>query len=316
MSRSAIFLGDVAEALRALAPGDDATAAEIVRLLGIEPSQRASAPRETVVPPPDDNEPLPAPAPPPPEPSTVTESYRYIPSSLHSETLSPGPSAALRLPGHEPRLDVGPSEREEPRLPLAPLLRTSSARAILTASLSTEIVTGVDIEKALGVIARREPFDRLPLRAIRSLRRGVQLLVDKSAGMAPYFRDQAWLSAWIGRVVGRQRMELASFAGVPQRGLHHGLRRMRPYQLPPRRTPIILLTDLGIARPPSLDNAAGPAEWLAFASMARHAGCPVVAFVPYPRERWPRELSGMMHILRWDRQLTADRAAKGVTARR
>ena len=314
MSRPAIFLGDVAEALRALEPGDDRTAAAIVRLLGIEPSQRKTFPRAASValPRPDVAEPLPE----PPEPVTVPESYRYVPSNLRSQTLEAGSPAALRVPGHETRLDVGSSEREEPRLPLAPLLRTTSARAILAASLSTEIVTGIDVEKALVVIARHEPFDRLPLRTIRSLRRGVQLLVDKSAGMAPYFRDQAWLAAWIARVVGPHRMELASFAGVPQRGLHRGLRRMRPYQLPPRRTPIVLLTDLGIARPPSLDNAAGTAEWLTFASMARHAGCPVIAFVPYPRERWPRSLRGAMHILRWDRQLTADRAAKGVASRR
>jgi hypothetical protein len=38
--------------------------------------------------------------------------------------------------------------------------------------------------------------------------------------MMPFFRDQAWLTQWIVRVIGRQQMEIASFTRAPQYGLH------------------------------------------------------------------------------------------------
>lgn len=31
-------------------------------------------------------------------------------------------------------------------------------------------------------------------------------------------------------------------------------------------------------------------EWLRFASIIQKTGCSLVAFVPYPKERWPKPL--------------------------
>jgi hypothetical protein len=316
MSCSSIFIADVAAALDALDVRDEATERRIMALLGVEPVEvEEEGPPSVEITGRAEVEIGPLVIEPPPD-TQVFRSYRYIPSVVESVSPKGGTTPALRpLVGAAP-LTIGPSERDEPRPPLTPLLRASSTRAILSASLSTETATGVDIRRAVGIIVRREPFDRLPLKMIRSVRRGAQLLLDKSAGMSPFFRDQAWLSEWIARVVGRQRIEIASFAGVPQHGLHRGLKRIRAYRPPPRGTPVVLLTDLGIAQAPSLDNVAGPAEWLAFAALARRAGCPLIAFVPYPSERWSAALQRAMTILRWDRHLTAGGAAKRVASAR
>ena len=314
MRRSSIFLGDAAAALEALEPGDAETEQRIFDLLDlptVEPARVHDEPAATETA--RDTASV-ADVEPPPDPNALP-SYRYVPSSLESESPRVGSTPSLRPLDGAPPLALESSERDEPRLPLTPLTRVASTRAILSASLSTDVAVGVDVQRAVGIIARREPFDHLPVRTIRTVRRGVQLLVDKSVGMAPYLRDQSWLSEWIIRVVGRQRVEIASFTGVPQRGLHRGLRRLRAYRPPPSGTPIVVLTDLGIAYP-LLDNAAGPADWLAFASLARHAGCPVTAFVPYPSARWPPGLDRIMTILQWDRQLTARQAAKRVFGRR
>jgi hypothetical protein len=313
MSCSSIFVADVAAALEALDVRDDATERRIMELLGVEPIEEAHAPNVATIPLPDDDAACSAAEPPP---THVPQSYRYIPSAVHSFSPQRAAAPALRLQMGGERLAIGLSERDEPPLLLTPLLRASSVRAILSASVSTEIVTGLDTRRAIGIIARREPFDRLPLKMINSVRRGVQLLLDKSGGMSPYLRDQAWLTGWMARVIGRQRMEIGSFSGVPQRGLHRGLKRLRAWHPPPRGTPILLLTDLGIGYPAGFDDAASADEWLAFAVLARRAECPVVAFVPYPPERWPPALRRAITILRWDRQLTAGRAAKRVASAR
>jgi hypothetical protein len=313
MRRSSIFLADVAAALDLLDVGDEATERRIMDLLGLEGAQE----KHVAVPPRHPTEEADGLLPPAavPRDTRLGQSYRYIPSDRQSTSPMRERRPALRPQAGAVPLTIGPSECDEPRLPLTPLLRAASTRGILSASMSTEVAAGIDIGRTLGLISRREPFDRLPLKTIHSVRRGVQLLLDKSSGMSPYFRDQSWLAEWTARVIGRQRLELGSFAGVPQRGLLRGLKRRHLYRPPARGTPIVLLTDLGIASP-ALDDAAGPAEWLAFAALARSAGCPLIAFVPYPPERWPPLLQRAMTILRWDRELTAGRAAKRVAAAR
>ena len=314
MRRSSIFIADLAAALDALDVRDRATAARIADLLGIDVEEQPhvtveSAPmllQETSELIEEAGE---------PEPIEPPPSYRYIASAVQSASPSSEEIPELRLQRAATPLMLDASERGEPRLAHTPLLRASSTRAILAAALSTGVVAGIDLPRAVRLVVRREPFEHLPMKMLRSVRRGAQLLVDKSAGMAPFFRDQAWLSEWIVRVIGRQQVETASFRRVPQHGLHRGMKRRRAYRPPPRGTPIVLLTDLGIADASAFDEAASPAEWLEFASLARRAGCPVLAFVPYASERWPRELRRAMTILRWDRRLTAGRAAKAVSSR-
>jgi len=317
MRRSSIFIADLAAALDVLDVRDRDTAATLGVLLGMPVEERNEVAVEAAPPVLDEtidvsgelSEPEPI-IEPQPQPS-----YRYIASRVQSASPMTEEIPELRLQRATAQLALESSERDEPQLPHTPLLRVSSTRAILSAALSSDVIGGVDATRAVRLVVRREPFDRLPMKVLRSVRRGAQLLLDKSAGMAPFHRDQAWLTEWIVRVIGRQQVEVASFTHAPLHGLRLGLKRRRAYRPPPRGTPIVLLTDLGIADASSFDEAARPDEWLKFAGVARRAGCPVIAFVPYASDRWPRELRRVMTILRWDRRLTAGRTAKAVASK-
>lgn len=74
----------------------------------------------------------------------------------------------------------------------------------------------------------------------------------------------------------------------------------RPYVPPLPGTPVILLSDLGIARPLGASDRASVDEWAAFASRVRAAGCPLIALLPYAPRRWPQKLRLHVVMIEWD----------------
>jgi hypothetical protein len=190
--------------------------------------------------------------------------------------------------------------------PFIPLLAPQWTRGILSKALATTSADGpLDIERATEMLARHERLERLPTLSEWTLRRGVQLLLDKSAAMMPFMRDQAWLLGEIRDVIGADRMRVLRFTGSPARGAGVGLKSPPPYEPPPPGTPIVLLTDLGISRPPLAADWADEDEWVEFAELAGHAQCPLVAFVPYKPDRWPQRLAQALTIVQWGRATTA-----------
>jgi hypothetical protein len=75
---------------------------------------------------------------------------------------------------------------------------------------------------------------------------------------------------------------------------------------------VLVLTDLGIQKPQFGIDWASPAEWSQFARQVRQAQCPLTAFVPYSRTRWPRGLARLFTILTWDRFTTVSVARSAV----
>lgn len=190
--------------------------------------------------------------------------------------------------------------------PFIPLLTPQWTRGILSKALATASANGpLDIERATEMLARHERVDRLPTLREWTLRRGVQLLLDKSQAMMPFTRDQTWLLGEIRDVVGADRMRVLRFTGSPLRGAGVGLKSPPPYEPPPPGTPVILLTDLGISRPPLAADWADEEEWVEFAELVGRAQCPLAAFVPYKPERWPQRLAQALTVVQWSRATTA-----------
>jgi hypothetical protein len=110
------------------------------------------------------------------------------------------------------------------------------------------------------------------------------------------------------RLLGSELLEVQSFVGLPTRGMGAQLMdEEQTYAAPLPGTPVILLSDLGIARPLGQSDRAGVEEWATFASQVRKASCPLVALLPYPSARWPRELRGLITMVHWDPRTTAGR---------
>jgi hypothetical protein len=306
MRRGGVFVGDVVKAVGALRANGEA-AAEIARLLEIVPIARREEHEPSRVVSLDE------------EDVRVPERPRYeVPELSDAEAATFVPSRIERIDStrsetafsFDTNAELPPptSEADEPLPPFEPLLRGRVTRAIVAHAVSTRVTAGVDVDRLVERIARRERIDPLPVRLVATVRRGVQLLLDSSSGMTLFRRDQVALAAWIRNVVGRERVTIASFTGTP---LVRLLGRSRKRYSPPAPyTPVVLLTDLGIGRPALIDDSAMLDDWLTFGDMLRRARCPAIAFVPYPRDRWPRPLRRVFTIFEWDQGLTAARARR------
>lgn len=192
------------------------------------------------------------------------------------------------------------SEEDAPQPAHLPLLEPAWSRAIITKMLSVKTADVLpDILKLIDLLSRNQPLKEIPRRSYPSLTRGAQVLIDRGPGMTPFTRDQIFLLAELEQVVGRDRLEVWGFVGTPLKRAFTG-RAAQCYRLPPEGTPILLLTDFGIAAPPFETEVATPGEWAGFARRAREAGAPLLALTPYPSGRWPDEVRELVTIIRWD----------------
>jgi hypothetical protein len=224
-----------------------------------------------------------------------------IPSALMDQTVTEhAPPDWLRT---VPHLEEATPSKISSRIPLQSLFRPIWTRAILSDALSTAGVGGeIDIDRIIQQISAAQPLTELPRRQVPTLIRGVQLLVDCSEAMEPFAGDQILLKSAVYRVVGRNKTQTMSFHGNPLWGAGSGLRDEWPaYDPAPSGTPVLALTDLGIGNPGYFAERADDRDWLEFTEMLREHGCPLIAFVPYPENRWPEALRTAMTILQWDR---------------
>jgi hypothetical protein len=184
----------------------------------------------------------------------------------------------------------------------------------VSGALATPALVGeTDLIAVLQAICRAEAITEIPLTPVPTLVRGVQVLVDRGEGMQPFAADQSWLASRIVDVVGRDRTSVLYFEDSPSLGAGVGLPEDWPaYKPPPPGTPVLLLTDLGIGRPHGQVAVDNSEEWSSFAATLAHAGCPLVAFVPYPARRWPPIVRHRMTIVQWDRATTASTVRQAV----
>ncbi|MFI8257448.1 hypothetical protein [Streptomyces filamentosus] len=308
--RGEIWFADV---LRALEAADtDEQRREVVRMLGFDPSSVLAgpvpSPSGTASPPPE-RFPLPShdPAPPPedellaPPPAEGRDEPDDVLTGL--PLLRP-----LRSAGEGdtvPRRPVEPLARptgERHPLPHEPLLVPRWTRAIVRALLSRPVPEGpVDIDGLITGMACRRPVTRLPRLPVPTLRYGVQVLVDRGAGMQPFRRDQDELLHRVRAVVGPQLVEVGYFSDVPQRGTGPGPRWARKDYRPPRAgRRVLVLSDLGLGGPPGHHRGTRE-EWADFAGRVRQAGCGAVVLSPYPVHRWAEWMPRVLPLVCWDR---------------
>ena len=212
-----------------------------------------------------------------------------------------------------------PLPSEEGPLAPEPLFEPRWTRAILSFSVATPSSDRpVDAEALVEIVALGRPLTVLPRLPWRTLRRGVQLLVDRADALAPFARDLTMLEAALLDVVGRERVLVRSFAACPTRGTGVGSRRKwsEGYAPPPSGVPVLVVTDLGASLRTYSGERARPSEWLEFAQWVKRAGCPLLALVPYAECRLPPDLTRAMTVIPWDRTTTVAQIARQLRARK
>jgi hypothetical protein len=316
--RSQIYLGDLLYALRALGTANPETIRLIAEMLGFvvrnAPSATVGTGRRRYAPPPRLSRPKPVQDATSPEPSEHEVESQPLPSIMTAlGRLDPGTGDdAAWLAAVEPLQPPGDGSLAR-YPPPQPLLLPRWTRNIVAAALATAASSAaIDVEHAVTRLASGQPIIRLPARTRRGLQRGVQLLLDMGDGMTPFALDRETLAHDIVRTLGGPGVRILRFAGSPLRGAGQaGEETWGAFQLPAAGTPVCLVTDLGIGRPPTSEPT-DVEEWLEFVALARSRDCPIVAFVPYCRQRVPKRLAGAMHIVVWDRGTSAAEARRDV----
>lgn len=316
-ARAPISAADALYALRELRPDADATA-QIIELLQIErvAAQRPQAPVGVHSP-------------------RVTADVRVetaatpkLPVSITSERKA---AAIVRGSGRPTMatlestgLTEGPPEWLASTAPFSdaitvtptvglPIFAAGRARSIVAASVSTRSNDGPIAMRALiEKLCRLEPVSALPRRAVPTVRRGVQLLVDRSSAMDPYSADIADVVRVVSQVVGTPRTQLLRFSRTPLTVTPSRAPAAESWRAPALGTPVFIISDLGIggdalgeARPPRRD-------WLELARRARSAGCAVVALVPFAPDRWDPQVARVIMHIHWDHRMTAGAVRRAI----
>jgi hypothetical protein len=310
MPRPELWLGDLARAVSALRPRDLETVAAIAEALGVALPAPARAPAREQ-------------GRPGRGPDVAREVTRRDPGIPPATRAAAPETAERQLPVLTPvEIDVSglrqtwvtaePLEAFSPARhlgliePHEPLLDRRWARQVLASVLATSRVDGpIDEPAVVDCVARGWPVDPVPRLTRRSLSRGAQILVDVGEGMQPFIRDAWHLVDEIEAVTGSSNIETLSFADAPTRGAGAGpVWTWSAYEPPDPHRPVVAVTDLGIGGPVSRPERCRESEWLALASRLLSAGSRLIAFVPYPRERWRPRLAKAMTIVEWDRSTT------------
>ena len=323
MLRTAISIGDLVRAVRKL-DADQSSADEIARLMGL--SRPSAAERRSI----PGAAPVVALQPPaamtsggqPREPSRppvpMAEPLTQDAPVRQTEVQSLPPEAAFKRP---PR-DIPPLDALLPQFDVPPIGGDTTLfvrrwqRGILGALVSVLTPTGgLDVPRIVEHISRRAAVQRLPRRPVYTTRMGLQMLVDSGKGMWPYAADVLELQRLLRQIVATDAVSVLRFDRSPGGGVGRGPRQhWRPYTAPPSHTPVLVVSDFGLAGP--VDDASEAAAWAAVATEARVARCPLIALTPFPASRWPRWLTGAFAVLQWDRAATAalaKRAAERAT---
>jgi hypothetical protein len=313
--RPAVSLGDAISALATLRPTDEDTLREILSLVRLSPPHTTAKPILALREPP-----------PPSEDVETPPSLVEAPDEASEEIADHSPLGAevpseleMQAGGAEnPVTDVPPLPEDEGSWlpPIEPLFVPRWVRGIVTAALSVPFPDGPPhVERIVETVARGAAIEEVPRHAVPSLRLGVDLLVDRSARMTPFTKDQAWLELALQRIIGKGRVKLRRFKGNPRTAFDKPRKRSADGRgRPDRGRPVLALTDLGIGTPMFDPDMSDPSEWLALAHLLRRAGCPLIVFVPYPPSRWPRVLARQLNVVQWDR-VTSAAAVRGSIGR-
>ena len=225
-------------------------------------------------------------------------------------------SAPVKVPALDLPDPLEEQSEENESLPkFLPLLAPIWTRAIITKLLSVDASSGVpDIQKLVEIISRNRPLEQIPCQFLPTLRKGVQVLIDNGPGLVPFLRDQISFLEQLKLVVGPDRVQIWEFVGTPlKHAVSTGASSVHGYRLPAPGTPLLMLTDLGVAVPPFEADVTAPDEWLEFVHYVREAGYRLQALTPYAPTRYSRALKRLVKIIQWDRGTSVSTVLRAIS---
>ena len=155
----------------------------------------------------------------------------------------------------------------------------------------------IHIRKTVARLSRAEILAHLPRRSRRGWGHNVQVIVDRSTAMTPYWQDQVNICANLERLFPRNAVQYADYwEGYREPILSGEHRQAGGYQLPAAGSLVIVLGDLGL-----LASAKERAKWRRLGRRLQHNQCRALALVPLAVTSNDNGLQSYWRIIPWER---------------
>lgn len=244
-----------------------------------------------------------------PQPHSVIQQVEVpdVPSAAEHQALDIPFSVTPVVSSGEPQrtLARGPRLAADRNLTVATaeLLEPEWARRIVGELMMTEAPLGdLDLPRIIHSLSEMREIRRIPRKSRPTLRLGAQVLLDRHPSMMVFYSDQSALRPVLAGIGGRGRTLLLRCDGFPPTSISEiSSARWRPYEPPPPGTPVLILSDLGMARGAYPLSAEAEAAWDAFLAPLAATGNPLIALVPHPPTRYPLFICERICLVLWDR---------------
>ncbi|TWU06482.1 type VI secretion system contractile sheath large subunit [Stieleria varia] len=190
-----------------------------------------------------------------------------------------------------PVMPVSDTQGIESRGDVTPLIPDHWLRSLLRDLLARDFLSNeVDVERIVARLATAEPLGVRLLRSAKSLRGGVQVIVDSAQSMHPYADDQWSVVAGLQRIVPGNSLEIVYTDLETHRVYDPVIDDERFYQTPPGGWTILLLTNFGIGPGEGASGSRRASRWMRFCQSLSEAHYRVVAITPLELSSGDRQL--------------------------
>jgi hypothetical protein len=188
----------------------------------------------------------------------------------------------------------------EPLTRYVSLFNENWFRAIMSLLLSTQTPsTELDLKLIEKGLIQMSPIARVPYRFRRSLERGVQILLDISESMQPFWRDEAELVAALSHLIDKHKMRVSEFEIFSQRQI---VWQEESQELLEPEIPLLLVTNFGVSNEETMPLLRNNESMLRLLAQAKSKKCPVIALVPLPEQFFSPDLKSFIPFsFVWDR---------------
>jgi hypothetical protein len=295
LPRGKVGLGDLARVFVSEGPGLQRFVAELLGY-SVEPLPVAESP---------------SPPPPPIDAGAVPEielaETTFIPPSnlldipfLYADSFKAEHRDPLRVKPPVERIPITGPNRSPETLPFMPLATDASMLTAIRGATPARSSSGEpDVDRIVELWGRGRFLETLPRRDRKSWGRMIQVIVDRSLRLKPYWDDQDRAVRALRKLYPAAGFAVAVLPDGDRAPVLCGVENVGvPYSFPPPYSTLLVLGDLGSLAPPDhrLEGF-----WVDWGRRLREQEVLPLALVPCRVDSCPRDLANCWTILAWER---------------